>query len=182
MLRSSNFSITHADPVHGKHPQYDASLRTLRSHFAPQAGADLAQPNDEDWYQPVSLEITRLSASFPFGTDEQIDKPMEFLFDHLPPEPRAWSLCETYMEQATWAFRPIKRDELIDDILSPIYKVMKAKQTTGSYPSHSVAAHTLGTLFLVFACGALVDLTLEPCERLFISQLWTLLLTSSQPR
>lgn len=122
--------------------------------------------NDDDYYLPVSLEIARLSASFPFGTEESIDKPLEYLFDQLPPEPRAWTLCETYMEQATWAFRPIKREELIDEILTPIYKVVKEKKSTGTYAFHTVSAHRLAVMFLVFALGALVDLTLEPCKQI----------------
>jgi hypothetical protein len=96
---------------------------------------------------------------------------MDFLFENLPPEPRAWSLCETYMEQATWAFRPIRREELIDEILSPIYKVIKVKNTSGFYPPHSVSAHKLAAMFLVFALGALVDLTLEPCRCFLIASI-----------
>lgn len=113
---------------------------------------------------PVSLEVSRLSAAFPFGSEENLDKQLEFLFDQLPAEPRAWTLCETYMEQATWAFRPIKREELIDEILSPIYKVVKDKSATGSYMLNNVSAHKLAVMFHVFSLGALVDLTLEPCE------------------
>ncbi|KAF9482496.1 hypothetical protein BDN70DRAFT_875065 [Pholiota conissans] len=130
------------------------------------AGAALTHPGSEDdFYLPVSLEIARLSAAFPFGTDESIDKPLEYLFDQLPPEPRAWTLCETYMEQATWAFRPIKREELIDEILSPIYKVVKEKKSSGSYAFDTVSAHRLAVMFHVFALGALVDLTLEPYNK-----------------
>ncbi|KDR83850.1 hypothetical protein GALMADRAFT_1339423 [Galerina marginata CBS 339.88] len=140
----------------------------LGKYFGPsagsEAGADLAPSSyDDEWYAPVSLEIARLSAAFPFGADGSVDRPMEFLFEHLPPEPRAWSLCETYLEHSTWAFRPIKRDELIDDILSPIYKTVKEKQTIGTFTS-TVTAHKLATMFLIFAAGALVDLTLEPCK------------------
>ena len=38
---------------------------------------------------------------------------MDKLESHLPPQPRAWALCETYLEQFSWWFRPIKREELI---------------------------------------------------------------------
>lgn len=89
---------------------------------------------------------------------------LDQLFDHLPSQPRAWSLCETYMEQASWAFRPIKRDEIIDDILTPTYKALKERRATGSLGAHNVSSHKLAVLFIVFALGALVDLTLEPCE------------------
>lgn len=65
------------------------------------------------------------------------------------------------MEQATWAFRPIRRDELIDDMLSPVYKVVKDRTLLSS---NSVSAHKLAALYFVFSAGALVDLTLEPCR------------------
>ncbi|KAF4619863.1 hypothetical protein D9613_005134 [Agrocybe pediades] len=133
------------------------------------AGADLEQGSmDDDLYAPVSMEIARLSAAFPFGTDENVDRPMDFLLDHLPPEPRAWSLCETYLEQMTWSFRPIKREELIDDILSPIYKFVKERQSKrlNTIPeTRPISAHKLAVMFLVFALGALVDLTLEPYNK-----------------
>lgn len=140
--------------------------------FFPQAGADLAQSyNDEDGYPPVSSEILRLSSAFPFGIDDNAEKTLDFLFENLPPEPRAWSLCETYMEQATWAFSPIRREELIDEILSPIYKVIKEKNASGFYPPHSISAHKLAAMFFVFTLGALVDLTLEPCQSLSIASI-----------
>lgn len=133
-----------------------------------QAGAEFEPPPDDEAYQDthlVSNEIARLMASFPFGTDEaNAEIVLNQLLDHLPSQPRAWSLCETYMEQASWAFRPIKRDEIIDDILTPTYKALKQRQATGSLGSHNVSSHKLGVLFIVFSLGALVDLTLEPCE------------------
>uniref|UniRef100_A0A8H8CL84 Xylanolytic transcriptional activator regulatory domain-containing protein n=1 Tax=Psilocybe cubensis TaxID=181762 RepID=A0A8H8CL84_PSICU len=127
-----------------------------------EAGADLEQLEtgvEDETYIPISREIARLSASFPFGAQDNIDKPLDFMLEHLPPEPRAWSLCETYMEQATWAFRPIRRDELIDDMLSPVYKVVKDRSLLSTSP---VSAHKLAALYFVFSAGALVDLTLEP--------------------
>lgn len=112
----------------------------------------------------VSLEIARLGNSFPFGAENNAEKTMDLLFNYLPSHARASSLCETYMEHGTWVFRPIKRDEIIDDIFAPIYKSMKERQATGSMGPHCISPHKLAVLFLVFALGALVDLTLEPCE------------------
>lgn len=126
------------------------------------AGAELEESTEEDYYSPVSMEIARLSAAFPFGADGNMEKGLDLLFEYLPSQPRAWSLCETYMEQAAWSFRPIKRDEIIDDILSPVYKIVKEKQFLGSTNDGAISPHRLAVLFLVFALGALVDLTLEP--------------------
>ncbi|KJA29960.1 hypothetical protein HYPSUDRAFT_210788 [Hypholoma sublateritium FD-334 SS-4] len=154
-------TMTVGDSGEGKYFGPSAGSETLFM-----AGAALTPAGiDDDYYMPVSLEVSRLSAAFPFGTEENLDKQLEFLFDQLPEEPRAWTLCETYMEQATWAFRPIKREELIDEILSPIYKAVKDKSATGSYTLNNVSAHKLAVMFHVFSLGALVDLTLEPCNK-----------------
>lgn len=135
------------------------------SHY--QAGAELDMLSVEsDEVPQLSLEIARLSNTFPFGVEGNVDKAIDLLFSHLPSQPRAWSLCETYMEHAAWVFRPLKRDEIIDDVLSPIYKAQKERQASGSIPNHNISSHRLAVLFLIFALGALVDLTLEPCELL----------------
>ena len=68
------------------------------------------------------------------------------------------------MEHASWIFRPLKRDEMIDEIISPVYKAMKDKQTSGSNAIQSISPHKLAVLFIVFSVGAQLDLTLEPCE------------------
>lgn len=126
--------------------------------------------SEDDEIPTVSPEISRLSHAFPFGTEGNAEKAMDLLFNYLPSQPRAWSLCETYMEHAAWSFRPIKRDEMIDEILSPTYKALKGRQAGGENENalHTVSSHKLAVLFLVFALGALVDLTLEPCESMNI--------------
>lgn len=93
---------------------------------------------------------------------------MDKLESYLPSHPRAWALCETYLEQFSWWFRPIKRDELINEILIPIYRKVsdplksayhrKAEADAGRCP------HLLATLFMILAVGAIVDLTLPPCS------------------
>jgi len=123
---------------------------------------EAASSGESDRVLPVSSEISGLSRAFPFGVEGDSDKAMYLLFDSLPAQPRAWSLCETYMEHAAWIFQPIKRDELIDDILTPIYRSMKRRSTTESPDPREICPHKLAVLFLVFALGASVDLTLEP--------------------
>jgi hypothetical protein len=93
---------------------------------------------------------------------------MDKLESYLPPQPRAWALCETYLEQFCFWFRPIKREELIDEILTPIYR-KSSSNSRGVYRPKSDAEcnrcpHLLATLYMVFAVGALVDLTLPPCS------------------
>ncbi|KAL4249924.1 hypothetical protein ABKN59_002007 [Abortiporus biennis] len=109
-----------------------------------------------------------LSFTFPLtmvesGCDEIMDK----LESHLPPQPRAWSLCEAYLEHFTWWFRPIKRDELIDDILIPIYKTVNDPNLKGyraPFTLETRCPHLLAVLFSVLAIGALMDLTLPACS------------------
>ena len=110
----------------------------------------------------------RLSNAFPFNagnlsTDsERYEQILGILFACLPPRPRAWTLCETYMEHASWIFRPIKRDELIDDILTPIYNTKAERDDPNIQNTTAVSPHKLAALFMIFAQGALVDLTLPP--------------------
>lgn len=58
----------------------------------------------------------------------------------------------------------MKRDEIVDDILTPVYRQMKERQGAGFGTGWSISYHKLAVLFLVFALGAQVDLTLEPRE------------------
>ena len=117
----------------------------------------------------LSSDLEALSFTFPFAlSTDAHDAIMNKLESHLPPQPRAWALCETYLEQFTWWFRPIKRDELINEILMPIYKTV-ADPTKFAYhrktdQESSRCPHLLATLFFVLAVGALVDLTLPACS------------------
>lgn len=128
-----------------------------------QAGAELQSVTNEDAEDtaPISSEISEMSKLFPFiaGGAWHSDESLDALLALLPPQPRAWTLCETYLEQASWSFRPIKRDEYIDEILTPIYKYLRDKQNPECQPT-KISPHKLAVLFMVFALGALVDLTL----------------------
>ncbi|EGN96944.1 hypothetical protein SERLA73DRAFT_185195 [Serpula lacrymans var. lacrymans S7.3] len=64
------------------------------------------------------------------------------------------------MDHASWFFRPLVRDELINDVMTPIYKINR----DGGNPNHPThcCPHKLGLLFFTFAIGALMDLELLP--------------------
>lgn len=79
------------------------------------------------------------------------------LISELPPHPRALELCEIYINHLSWTCRPIKREELLEDLLTPIYQVKDEIPDVPPPPYHSIA-----TLCLVFACAALFDLALPP--------------------
>jgi hypothetical protein len=103
-----------------------------------------------------------LASILPFGIGDFSDgdksrEALDSLYNLLPPYPRATTLCETYLENAAWIFRPISREELIDEILAPVYALAgdRTKMT-------EVSPHTVAVLYMVFAHGALTDLTLPP--------------------
>ena len=148
-------------------------------HAFGQAGAEMDMTAVEnDKASRVSTQITGLSR-FPFGTGQPTGVSLGLVSSHLPPQQRAWALYEAYMEHAACMFRPLKRDEMIDEILSPVYKAMKDKQSSGSHPIESISPHKLAILFLVFALGALVDLTLEPCKHFYYPSLCHCIFTVS---
>jgi hypothetical protein len=101
----------------------------------------------------------RLSNSFPFGFPAAIEEALDLMYEFLPPQPRAWSLCEIYYEHVTFVFNPIKREELINEILSPVYKFLKSRENGTPELIHPVSPHQLAVLFIVFALGTLTDLT-----------------------
>ncbi|KAK7053433.1 hypothetical protein VNI00_004059 [Paramarasmius palmivorus] len=126
--------------------------------------SDMQYPNaidDPSAYSFVSKEIAQLSNSFPFrsGAAWDIDQCMERLISYLPQKLRAWSLCETYLGQECWTSKIISREELIDDILGPVYRYVDQQDEDQDLP---VSPHRLAVLFFVFALGALVDLTIPP--------------------
>ncbi|KAF5393704.1 hypothetical protein D9757_000116 [Collybiopsis confluens] len=127
------------------------------------AGAEI-EPGWVPDEKPTSLppSLLRLTNMFPLAVEENLEQTMDVLFTYLPEQPRAWALCETYLEQASWHFQPIRRDELIDDILVPIYRSQKERASSEVRQPHTISPHRLATLFIIFALGALVDLTLEP--------------------
>lgn len=81
----------------------------------------------------------------------------EMIEAQLPGWERACTLCETFTEQAAWLFRGVTRSQLIDEMLPTMY----GKEATVPSEDYS-GPHDLALLFLVFAVGALVDLTQEP--------------------
>ncbi|THV08656.1 hypothetical protein K435DRAFT_708630 [Dendrothele bispora CBS 962.96] len=125
------------------------------------AGADLGSLEVDE---PVDCDYQDIARLFPLSSELASEKILETLLTYLPEQPRAWALCETYLEQAAWMFQPLRREEIIDELLTPIYRAVKARDTTDSNTSESetVSPHKLSALYIIFALGALVDLTLEP--------------------
>ena len=79
---------------------------------------------------------------------------MERLKEHLPSRERATGLIECYFEHAGWFYCPLNREDFINKVFSAVYP------TAGTERCHG--PHDLAVLFMVFAVGALVDLTAPP--------------------
>ncbi|KAH8830763.1 fungal-specific transcription factor domain-containing protein [Flagelloscypha sp. PMI_526] len=108
----------------------------------------------------LSIEVARLSNAFPFGESFfDGDAFFHLLRPHFPEQMRAWALCETYFEQFAWSFSPLRRDELVDEYMSPVYKFLK--EGSSEDPPASITPHKCAVLFIVFCIGSWVDLTLE---------------------
>ncbi|KAJ7499017.1 fungal-specific transcription factor domain-containing protein [Mycena latifolia] len=154
-------TLTIGEDGEGRYFGRSAGSETL---FLAGAEMEMTSSHDDEEFPPLSVDIARLSNSFPFSAGGPPGRALEILFDYLPEQPRAWSLCETYMEQCAWQFRPIHREEIIDDFLTPIYKSLRERKNWNSeadFP-HTISPHRIAVLFMLFALGALVDLTLEP--------------------
>lgn len=103
------------------------------------------------------------------STNGKFDEVLHMLESSLPERSRASELCEIYSElQYTWLFRPVARDELLNEILIPIYtfKDQKFLGIEPGYapfpPSDPAYPHRLAILFLIFACACSMDPALPP--------------------
>jgi hypothetical protein len=116
-------------------------------------------------------ELTKLADAFPFGSTVLSDeKYCAIVFNQLPDRLRASSLCELYYEQYAFSQQPLKRDELIDDYFTPVYKyrdATKLNPDTHLKPAEfGLTPHMVSVLFAIFAIGTCVDLTNENCKTL----------------
>lgn len=91
---------------------------------------------------------------------ESFEEAMTMLFDGLPSRARAWGLCETFMEHSTFHFQLCTRQELIDDFLTPVYNVKMNREDCARESCIKISPHKLAFMYLIFAHGILVDLTL----------------------
>ncbi|KAF9263504.1 hypothetical protein L218DRAFT_927132 [Marasmius fiardii PR-910] len=126
-------------------------------------GADIddAISEEEEMSPSPYKEVIQLSSLFPITFDEDPERTLKLLYSQLPQRPRAWSLCETYLEHVSWQFSPIRRSEIVHDILTPIYRNLEQLRSSDELYT-AISPHKLAVLFIIFSLGALADLTLEP--------------------
>lgn len=136
---------------------------------------DKPADNDEDTETPYPLspELENLSNLFPFTSATRTNMySRELLESLLPPQDRAFSLCECYLNHAAYFFRPLYREELMETLLPKVYaSALFRRQSSESSNEvrdnhndlgNSYTPHVLATLFFLFALGALLDLNLLP--------------------
>lgn len=140
-----------------------------RSNLTEQAGAEIDRREELERTKDVSENHSEAAAMFFLGSSsssgsDTFERAMDMLFANLPPRPRAWSLCETYLENASWGSRPVSREDLIEDTLTPIYNAKKAREYPMQSESAPISPFKFALLYLCFAQGVLTDLTLPPCS------------------
>ncbi|KAG9313263.1 hypothetical protein JVU11DRAFT_6728 [Chiua virens] len=126
-----------------------------------QDGADTSTPDsarDAD-ITPLPQEVRMFSQAFPFTPIGPTAAVRELIEGHLPNWERASYLTQTYCEQAGWLYHGVSKDQIVDELL-PIYYSNGPLKASDDNKS----AHELALLFLVFAMGALVDLTQDPAN------------------
>lgn len=80
--------------------------------------------------------------------------------ERLPSYERATALVETYLQHLSWFFRPVKRDQIMEELIPTFYKQRASVDTSES--EAGLEAHQLALLFGVFAAGSAGDMTMEP--------------------
>ncbi|KAL0072366.1 hypothetical protein AAF712_000129 [Marasmius tenuissimus] len=122
-----------------------------------------SEPQSADSHVPP--EIKRLSRFFMDGPQSD-SLSLDVMIGYLPDNTHARSLCEVYLTQALWSPRLVMRDELIDDILTPVYAYIESSfhEANLSLVEESIplSPHRLAVLFLVLAIGTLLDSSIPP--------------------
>ncbi|OCB87167.1 hypothetical protein A7U60_g5682 [Sanghuangporus baumii] len=116
--------------------------------------------------------VSYLSKTFPF-TPLYLPVPelQECIEEMLPPYTRATALVEAYLTNLSWFFRPVEREEIMEELIPIVYKRKRPPSVasrSGNSPNDSYGGqartdpHALGLLLSIFAVGAVADMTLPP--------------------
>jgi len=81
---------------------------------------------------------------------------MYMLMESLPDNARASSLCEGYVNNYTWFFRPLSRGELFQELLAPILSDRNSCGRPGT-GHRLVQPHRMAVLFFIFAIATWTD-------------------------
>lgn len=107
----------------------------------------------------LPAEILHFTETFPFSPvyipKDQIRSLIE---SRLPTYERATALAEAYLQHISLFFRPVDREQLMEELIPMFYR--NREQASDENETGTVV-HRLSLLTAVFACGSMGDLTLE---------------------
>ncbi len=84
----------------------------------------------------------------------------------LPEYGRASSLVEAFLENFSWSFRPLDREQIIEELFPGAYR-RGPNSVSGLGADEDVGPldpHDLALLLMVFSCGACADFSLPAAE------------------
>lgn len=107
----------------------------------------------------LPAHVTNISRGFPFSSlDIDAHDVLKLIEAHLPSWERASALCEAYLENLSWFFRPVDREQIVEELIPSVYKNRRSYAAS----LEELDFHELSALLMVFSVGAVADLTLEP--------------------
>ncbi|KDQ26286.1 hypothetical protein PLEOSDRAFT_30253, partial [Pleurotus ostreatus PC15] len=150
-------------------------------YFGRSAGSETLLMANEEWSAPSAEDgdafddedVNETDNLFPpFNPSRQ--HLLDLLYAYLPAYPRAHELSESYLQHATYFFRPIKRDELLGEATTLPGMSADSQETAPTPPATPAAhptldpdpdpsaPHNLATIFMILALGALLDINKPP--------------------
>ncbi|KAG9313813.1 hypothetical protein JVU11DRAFT_6176 [Chiua virens] len=108
-------------------------------------------------------EIQRCYQTFPFTPSGISTEPIQDLIEsYLPSSPRSTKLCEIALQTLPWiVFNIVSREHILNELLPTVYERARG-QTPARWQPKPYGPHDIALLFIVFAIGASLDLSLPP--------------------
>ncbi|KZP23890.1 hypothetical protein FIBSPDRAFT_1042717 [Athelia psychrophila] len=140
-------------------------------YFGASAGSETLLSAESEAENPSTRDddipelLSNLAATLPMGSGcpagpETFEIAINMLLSCLPSRTRAWSLCEIFLEQGSWLFRLVQREELIQDIFNPIYMAKQERENPDCLVATEISPHKISVLYSVFTLSRLMGLTL----------------------
>ncbi|KAH9169099.1 fungal-specific transcription factor domain-containing protein [Lactarius sanguifluus] len=139
---------------HGASRFYGSTGGSLLLLNAGSAGSPSRTTESDSSKSSLPLYLQRFTYSFPFTPTGTFQQNIDTIKGYLPPWDRALAMAKSYLANATWIYRSVTRQQLIDEMLPAIY----GKQT--AYTDDYSGPHDLAVLFSVFALGSVMDTSL----------------------
>ncbi|KAJ3811178.1 hypothetical protein F5876DRAFT_40182 [Lentinula aff. lateritia] len=116
------------------------------------------EEDEDDHFPAASEEISQLPKYFPFASDCSWDVglSLQLILSYLPPKERAWTLAEIFIEHSPLQIKVVSREELFDELLTPIYQYASVMDFAGQ--QCPLSPTRLALLFICFAHGSMADI------------------------